>query len=164
MQLTKCDFVKYNIYMSHHTLEFNHFNDIRTSHNLPTIQSAYSRIIDKQKQELTSFEKFAIWLTNSFGTIWSLLFHVVWFGAWIIINLGLTPIKPFDPFPFGFLTLVVSLEAIFLSIIILISENREEQASKQKEELSIELLKTLEIRLNMLLKHQIEKDLRERGK
>ena len=49
--------------------------------------------------------------------------HVVWFGAWILINLLL----PFDPFPFGLLTMLVSLEAIFLSTFVLISQNRHDE-------------------------------------
>jgi len=49
--------------------------------------------------------------------------HVVWFGAWVLLNLLL----PFDPFPFGLLTMLVSLEAIFLSTFVLISQNRHDQ-------------------------------------
>lgn len=50
------------------------------------------------------------------------LIHVVWFGLWIILNMTLG--NGWDPFPFGLLTLIVSLEAIFLSIFVLISANR----------------------------------------
>jgi uncharacterized membrane protein len=52
------------------------------------------------------------------------LIHVAWFGGWIILNMLLGSEKGFDPFPFGLLTLIVSLEAIFLSIFVLISANR----------------------------------------
>ena len=54
------------------------------------------------------------------------LLHVLWFAAWIAVNLARGD-RGFDPFPFGFLTLVVSLEAIFLSIFVLISQNRQSQ-------------------------------------
>jgi uncharacterized membrane protein len=50
--------------------------------------------------------------------------HVIWFGAWILINLT---VLHFDPFPFGLLTMLVSLEAIFLSTFVLISQNRYEE-------------------------------------
>lgn len=50
--------------------------------------------------------------------------HVVWFGLWILANMVLGQAHGFDPFPFGLLTLIVSLEAIFLSIFVLISANR----------------------------------------
>jgi uncharacterized membrane protein len=51
--------------------------------------------------------------------------HVVWFGLWTVTNLGLLPgVAPFDPFPFPFLTMTVSLEAIFLALFVLASQNR----------------------------------------
>jgi uncharacterized membrane protein len=52
------------------------------------------------------------------------LIHVVWFGLWIVLNMTLPEAQRWDPFPFGLLTLIVSLEAIFLSIFVLISANR----------------------------------------
>ena len=45
--------------------------------------------------------------------------HLAWFGSWVLLNTGRIPgITPFDPYPFSFLTLVVSLEAIFLSVFV----------------------------------------------
>ena len=38
--------------------------------------------------------------------------HIVWFGVWIVLNTGRVSVRPFDPFPYGLLTMVVSLEAI----------------------------------------------------
>lgn len=49
--------------------------------------------------------------------------HAIWFALWIVVNL--IPSLTLDPFPFGLLTLVVSLEAIFLSTFVLISQNRQ---------------------------------------
>jgi len=58
------------------------------------------------------------------------LIHIGWFGTWITMNVlaaaGLLPPRlGFDPYPFGLLTLIVSLEAIFLSIFVLVSQNRQ---------------------------------------
>jgi CRP/FNR family transcriptional regulator, cyclic AMP receptor protein len=65
------------------------------------------------------------------GSITFLVVHIFWFGGWVSVNLGKVPsIAPFDPYPFGFLTMVVSLEAIFLSCMVLISQNR--LAAKEK--------------------------------
>ncbi|MDQ3266957.1 MAG: DUF1003 domain-containing protein [Myxococcota bacterium] len=73
----------------------------------------------------TPFERFADWLAHVSGTLPFLLLHVAWFAGWVLINQGLLPVgAPFDPFPFGLLTMVVSLEAIFLSCVVLISQNR----------------------------------------
>ncbi len=56
--------------------------------------------------------------------------HIIWFGLWILLNVGLLGFlvgKGFDPFPFGLLTMIVSLEAIFLSTFVMISQNRADQ-------------------------------------
>ena len=71
------------------------------------------------------------------GSVQFVMMHVVWFTAWIAINIGLVPGVPrFDPFPFGLLTMVVSLEAIFLSVFVLLSQNR--QAAKDRIRADIE--------------------------
>ncbi len=76
-------------------------------------------------EQSTPFERFADWLAHISGTLPFLLLHVAWFTGWVLINQGLLPVgAPFDPFPFGLLTMVVSLEAIFLSCVVLISQNR----------------------------------------
>jgi len=77
-------------------------------------------------QQSTAFERFADWLAYVSGTLPFLLVHVAWFAVWVLVNQGLLPVgAPFDPFPFGLLTMVVSLEAIFLSCVVLISQNRQ---------------------------------------
>lgn len=80
------------------------------------------------------------------GNMWFVYFHVVWFSFWILANNGSIPgIEPFDKFPYGLLTMIVSLEAIFLSTFILINQNRqalvdtyreleEEQEQEEQEE------------------------------
>ena len=110
-------------------------------------------------------EKVADLLTQKFGTILFLSLNAVWFIAWLLINLDLVPgIKPFDPFPFGLLTMIVSLEAIFLAIIVLISQNREEKITDLREEISLqigiyserELSKVLELMTLLLKKNNID--------
>ena len=63
-------------------------------------------------------------ITAFSGSMRFVALHVIWFGAWILLNLT---VLDFDPFPFGLLTMVVSLEAIFLSTFVLISQNRYEE-------------------------------------
>lgn len=63
------------------------------------------------------------------GSMKFVYIHTLWFGLWILVNIGLLAamglgLVPFDPFPFGFLTLIVSLEAIFLSTFVMIAQNR----------------------------------------
>ena len=64
--------------------------------------------------------------------------HVAWFAAWILINVS-PGIGHFDPFPFTFLTLVVSLEAIFLSAFILISQKRAALISERRNQLDLQI-------------------------
>jgi len=64
--------------------------------------------------------------------------HIFWFGGWVLINL-LPGIKHIDPFPFNFLTLVVSLEAIFLSTFILISQNHDMRISERRNHLDLQI-------------------------
>jgi uncharacterized membrane protein len=65
--------------------------------------------------------------------------HALWFGFWILWNTGWIGLRPFDPYPFGFLTLVVSLEAIFLSIFILMAQKRESAIGELREELGLQV-------------------------
>jgi uncharacterized membrane protein len=73
-----------------------------------------------------------------------LVLHVVWFAAWTAINTGLAGIRPFDPFPFGLLTMVVSLEAIFLSIFVLMAQSRESAVAELREEVSLQVVLRME--------------------
>ena len=74
--------------------------------------------------------------------------HVIWFGAWILINEGLLPpFEPFDPFPYGLLTMIVSLEAIFLSTFVLISQNRLSQEADRRAD--------LDLHIGLLTEHEV---------
>jgi CRP/FNR family transcriptional regulator, cyclic AMP receptor protein len=75
---------------------------------------------------------------------WFTLFHLAWFGAWLAWNL-LATLELFprrfawDPFPFGLLTMIVSLEAIFLSIFVMVSQNRQSQKDRLRVELDYQV-------------------------
>ena len=60
-------------------------------------------------------------ITDFSGSMLFVYFHIVWFGAWIAVHSGWLGLIPFDLFPYGLLTMIVSLEAIFLSTFVLIS-------------------------------------------
>jgi uncharacterized membrane protein len=65
--------------------------------------------------------------------------HVAWFGVWILLNTGWFGFPAFDPFPYGLLTMVVSLEAIFLSTFVLISQNRQSDESERRADLDLHI-------------------------
>jgi uncharacterized membrane protein len=70
-------------------------------------------------------EQIGDWIACTAASGPVLLGHLVWFTLWVTANVGVLPgIAPFDPFPFPFLTMTVSLEAIFLALFVLASQNR----------------------------------------
>ncbi len=77
-------------------------------------------------------------IANFCGSMIFVWVHVVWFGGWVLINVS-PGIKHIDPFPFTFLTLVVSLEAIFLSTFILISQNHDTRISERRNHLDLQI-------------------------
>jgi uncharacterized membrane protein len=68
-------------------------------------------------------DRIATGMTSFSGSMRFFYIHVVWFCLWFLLNTGHLGITPFDPYPYGFLTVVVSLEAIFLATFVLISQN-----------------------------------------
>ncbi len=77
-------------------------------------------------------------ITRFCGSMAFVWVHVIFFTTWILGN-TLLPMKPLDEFPFSFLTLVVSLEAIFLSTFIMISENRQERIDERRSHLDLQI-------------------------
>src|SRR3977135_3907820 len=68
-----------------------------------------------------------------------LVIHAFAFIAWIYWNLPFSGLPKFDPYPYGMLTLVVSLEAIFLSIFVLMTQSRESRIGELREELTLQV-------------------------
>lgn len=110
-------------------------------------------------------------ITRVFGSFWFAIGHILWFGLWILINSEQLPgLAAFDPFPFGLLTMIVSLEAIFLSVFVLISQNRAQKIADLREEISLrvttqsekEVTETLRI-VDALARHLKVKIPRERA-
>jgi uncharacterized membrane protein len=65
--------------------------------------------------------------------------HIVWFAIWILLNTGRFGIRVFDAFPYGLLTMIVSLEAIFLSTFVLISQNRLGEETERRADLDLHI-------------------------
>lgn len=101
----------------------------------------------------TLSEKFADWMTTVFGSVAFLTVNAVFFAVWIAVNQGYIPgLAPFDPFPFGLLTMIVSLEAIFLAIIVLISQNRAAHVADVREEVDLHINKITEAEATQIIK------------
>ena len=88
----------------------------------------------KQKQD-----RVADAVTTFAGSLSFVYIHTVWFGIWVLINVGLLGAGlKFDDFPFGLLTMIVSLEAIFLSTFVMVSQNRQAQRADIRSDLDFE--------------------------
>ena len=107
-------------------------------------RSARRSLAAQHAAQRSRIEVIADGLTRAAASTPFLVFHVAWFAAWIVINMGVVGIKPFDPFPFGLLTLVVSLEAIFLSIFVLMAQSRESTVEELREEVSLQVVLRME--------------------
>lgn len=85
-------------------------------------------------------DKIADGITAFAGSMKFVYAHIFWFVLWVLANMGVFAYltASFDPFPFGLLTLVVSLEAIFLSTFILISQNRQADREEIRAQLDYE--------------------------
>lgn len=97
-------------------------------------------------------ERLADGITSFSGRLTFVYFHAVWFGAWLLLNTGWFGIKPFDRYPYGLLTMIVSLEAIFLSTFVLISQNRLSEESDRRADLDLHIGLLTEAELTRVLK------------
>ncbi len=86
----------------------------------------------------TVADRIAEFVARFCGSITFVWIHTVWFAVWLLWN-ALPGLPHFDPYPFTFLTLCVSLEAIFLSSFILISQNYEMRISERRNHLDLQI-------------------------
>jgi uncharacterized membrane protein len=94
-----------------------------------TLLDAVLRAQDRAADKVTSFA----------GSLKFVYLHSVWFGIWVLVNVGvLGASAKFDKFPFGLLTMIVSLEAIFLSTFVMVSQNRQAARADIRSELDFE--------------------------
>ena len=105
-----------------------------TEQNVETV----TRLEEAAREQRTATDRVAEKIAKFCGSMTFVWVHVVWFGGWILFNL-IPGIRHVDPFPFTFLTLIVSLEAIFLSTFILISQNLDSRISERRSHLDLQL-------------------------
>jgi uncharacterized membrane protein len=96
------------------------------------------KLEEAANQERTTSDRVAKAIANFFGSMRSVWVHLVFFGGWITLNL-LPGVTHMDPFPFTFLMVVASIEAIFLSTFILISQNQDTRISERRNHLDLQI-------------------------
>ena len=92
--------------------------------------------IEKNESLLDRATDWVAWFS---GSLYFLALTAVWFAVWIAVNTLPLGVSFFDPFPFGLLTMIVSLEAIFLATFVLISQNRQAEKDHLRSEIDYEI-------------------------
>lgn len=99
-------------------------------------------------------DRIAAAVGNFAGSMVFVYLHLLVFGGWMLYN-ALSPnlgLKPFDPYPFGLLTMIGSLEAIFISTFVLITQNRMAQQAERRAD--------LDVQISLLAEHEVTAVLR----
>jgi uncharacterized membrane protein len=94
--------------------------------------------------------RIADWVAEFSGSITFLILHIVIFTLWIVLNVGALSFGDFDPFPFGLLTMAVSLEAIILSTLLLFSSNRQTARDRVRSDIEYEVNLKAELQISQL--------------
>jgi uncharacterized membrane protein len=127
---------------------------LRETTNL--LRHSASRNVNEAEQDTrTTVMKVADWISDFSGSLPFLFIHIVIFAVWIGLNvrpLSSTAAGGFDPYPFGLLTMVVSLEAIILSVFVLLSQNR--QVSRDRVRNDVEYAVNLKAELEIAHLHE----------
>ncbi len=140
-------------------------NSRTTSYRLPNQSARYllDRLAERRKtlgtfraranERRSRSERIADGLTGVMGSVPFLIFHGCLFMFWLSINLRLIPgLSPFDPFPFGLLTMALTLEQSLLTIFIIISQNRSSEIADLRNE--------MDLQINIVAEEEISKCLR----
>jgi len=101
---------------------------------------AISALEQQALQRRSGAEKVSDLIVAQAGRVWAIILHLAWFTWWIAWNSGRIPgVRPFDPFPYMGLSTIVSLEAIFLSLFILVSQNRASRRADERAHLDLQV-------------------------
>ncbi len=104
------------------------------------LKTRVSRNVNEEVQEhLSPIQRAIDWVSWFSGSLWFLAFTAIWFTVWIVLNMVPLGVPEFDPYPFGLLTMITSLEAIFLSCFVLISQNRQAEKDRVRSDIEYEI-------------------------
>jgi uncharacterized membrane protein len=114
-------------------------------------QSVSRNVNDVMDEKITVSQKIADGIAEFSGSIAFLVGNAVWFGGWLLWNQSWFPGYDFDPYPFGLLTMIVSLEAIFLSIFVLVSQNRQSAKDRLAAEIDHQVNVKAELKVGLIM-------------
>lgn len=106
----------------------------------------------RERSSLTLSDHLSDQITAFAGSMIYVVLHILWFAFWVLWNSGILGLPPFDPFPFSLLTMIVSLEAIFLSSFVLISQNRQARQADRQAKIDLEINMLAEAETTQLIR------------
>lgn len=107
-----------------------------TERNIATVAALERRLIEDR----TWLDRFASAIGGFTGSIYFVLVHLVWITLWFVINTGhFLGMRKFDPYPFIFLSMIVSVEAVLLSTFVLMKQNRMAERVDQRDHLNLQI-------------------------
>ncbi|MEO8048801.1 MAG: DUF1003 domain-containing protein [Acidobacteriota bacterium] len=110
--------------------------DAQSKRNIQAVSQLEFQALERRSRG----EKISDTIVYLGGRMWVIVLHAIWFGTWVVWNLSQKPgLKAFDPFPFPALATAVSLEAIFLSLFILVSQNRASRRADERAHLDLQV-------------------------
>lgn len=115
------------------------------------LRTRVSRNVNEEVEvHSTLLQRIADWIAWFSGSMLFLMINGGWFIFWIIVNTFAVGVAAFDPYPFGLLTMIVSLEAIFLSCFVLISQNRQAEKDRVRSDIEYEVNIKAELEISHL--------------
>jgi len=137
----------------------------RLRHNAGVLRNTAARNVNEEVESESDAGGLVLRVADAVaafsGSITFLVVHIVIFTLWIAFNIGVLPVGDFDPFPFGLLTMAVSLEAIILSTLLLFSSNREAARERVRSDIEYDVNLKAELQIQHLhekvdkLHHQV---------
>ena len=113
------------------------------AHPLPSAQKNIETVARLEQQfleERTLVDRIGDSIGSFVGTMWFVLIHVTWFSFWFVVNSGKMPgIRPFDPYPFIFLSMAVSVEGVLLTTFVLMKQNRMAKRADLRNQLNLQV-------------------------
>lgn len=131
---------------------------INTATTPPSAEANINTVIAIEEEALmkrTRADRVSDLIANFVGSLPFVVLHLLWFGLWVAINIGVLWGKfKFDPYPFALLCMLVSLEGVLLSTFVLIKQNRMSQRADQRAHLGLQINLLSEKELTKILQLQ----------
>ena len=114
--------------------------------------SAIERLERLNAERRSRFARIGDSVTRLAGSTGAVVFHVLWFAGWLLWNMGLLGLQPFDPYPFQLLTAIVSLEVIFLTLFVIANQNQLRRDADHRAHVNLQVNMLAEQEMTVVLR------------